>query len=151
MDGWGKENLRSGRTCGVERLVDGTEKIPERVAEGLHNQGAAIFLTAEKVKSSQLPRSYSDPVVQKSLLHPKRIEARSVPTHQIAGVGESPDLAAQVASRLPQPRGVKAKPLPLDHPVEIDVARSSNSFPSSIRLFQSPPRLSLHTPHFKKL
>lgn len=68
-----------------------------------------------KIQSGQLSRSDSHLIVEKELLHPEGIQARTVLTHQIARVGESPDLAAQVGSRLPEPRRVKAKPLPLDH------------------------------------
>jgi len=39
---------------------------------------------------------------------------------------------------------VKAKALPLDHLVEIDVYRSSNSFPSGIGLLQSAAGIGLH-------
>ena len=39
---------------------------------------------------------------------------------------------------------MKAKPLPLDHLVEIDVYRSSNSLPSGIGLLYSTGGISLH-------
>src|SRR5260370_40123423 len=121
------QNLCARSACGIKRLKDGAEQVSECVSERFHQPSATIFLESIKVKSSELPRSHSDPVVQADLMHPERVEARTVLSHQIAGVSESPDLAAQVASRLPEPRGVKAKPLPLDHLVEIDVYRSKRS------------------------
>ena len=50
--------------------------------------------------------------------------------YQIAWVGKSPNLAAQVDSRLPKSGGVKGEPLPWENPVKIDVNGSADSVPS---------------------
>src|SRR5262249_30220950 len=150
MTRWREENLRPRRTCRIERLEYGTEQIAERIAEGLDKPGTAVFLIAIEIQTGQLSGSDSHLIVQKELLHPEGIQTRSVLTHQIARVSESPDFATQAGSRLPQPRGVKAESLPLDHPVEIDVYRSSNSFPSGIGLLYSAAGISLHVRDVEK-
>src|SRR5260370_23106496 len=94
MTHWRDENLRSGRTCRIERLEDGTEQIAERIAEGLDEPSTAVFLIAIKIQTGQLPRSDSHLIVQKELLHPEGIQPRAVLTHQIARVAWSPHLAA---------------------------------------------------------
>jgi len=71
--------------------------------------------------------------------------------HQIARVGESPDLAAQVGSGLPEPCSVEAESLPLNHLVKIDVYRSSSSFPSGISLLESAAGIGLHIRDVEKV
>ncbi len=46
---------------------------------------------------------------------------------------------------------MKAKSLPLDHLVEIDVDRSSNSFPSGIGLLYSATGIGLHVRNVEKV
>ena len=46
---------------------------------------------------------------------------------------------------------MKAKPLPLDHLVEIDVYRSSNPFPSGIGLLYSAGGIGLHIVDVEKV
>jgi len=81
--------------------------------------------------------------VKKGLLHPERIEARCVLAHQIARIRQCPNISSQVRARLPETRGVKAKPLPLDHPVEINVDSSAKPLPSRLSLLKPPARIGL--------
>src|SRR5258705_497602 len=48
---WRDENLRSRRTCRIERLEDGTEQIAERIAEGLDEPSTSVFLIAIKIQT----------------------------------------------------------------------------------------------------
>src|SRR5260370_32614958 len=100
------QNLCARSACGIKRLKDGAEQVSECVSERFHQPSSSIFLESIKVKSSQLPRSHSDPVVQEDLLHPERVEARCVLAHQIARIRQCPDISSQVRPPFPHPRSV---------------------------------------------
>src|SRR5215470_10251871 len=66
-----------------------------------------------------------------------------MPAHQIARIRERPNLSSKIPARLPESRSVETQSLPRDHPVEIDIDRSTKPLPTRLCLLEAAARIGL--------
>ena len=82
-----------------------------------------------RILARKLSHTYSDTIVQPSLLNPPRIKASRVETHQAAGPGQKPQILSEVASALRESGCVEIQPVLPGQLTKIDVDGRAEAVP----------------------
>src|SRR6267378_8550340 len=82
-----------------------------------------------RILARKLSHTYSDTIVQPSLLDPPRIKASRVETHQAAGPGQKPQIQSEVASSLRESGRVEIQPVLPGQLTKIDVDGRAEAVP----------------------
>src|SRR5882757_11551645 len=119
--------------CGLgrERIsgLEGCRQIAQRIADWPVDESLSVLSVSIEILARKLSHTYSDTIVQPSLLDPPRIEAGRAETHQAADPGQKPQIHCEVASALRQPRCVEIQPVLSGQLAKIDVDGRAEAVP----------------------
>jgi hypothetical protein len=130
-------NFRRRSCSRIKGLEGGRKKVAEGIVQRLDDVGAAIFLNAVKIEAGELSCAEKEAIVQKGLLEPKRIEARSMSADEAARIGDDAHVSAKIDAILPESGDVEGKTVPVGEFTEVDVHRSAETAPTAVALSEA--------------
>jgi hypothetical protein len=129
---------RGGRIEGPE---GGRKKIAEGVVERLDDEGGAVFLIALEVETGELSCAEEESIVEKGLLEPEGVEARSMSTDETDRIGDDAHVGANIDAILPEAGGVEGETVSASEFAEVDVDRAADTAQPVLSWVRPPPGL----------